>query len=219
MGLENPEGVMYLNTEANKRLPFPSKFKEFNITDPLQVVEAFEHAETKPDIHTVVVDSQTFLMDQYESTYVLGSANTMAAWGDYAQFFKTLMQQTVASSTKNVYFTAHTKTSYNEGDMVLETKVPVKGSLQGNGIEAYFSVVIACKRMTIKQLEGYKSPLLNISEEEMEDGFKYVFQTRLTKDTVNERIRAPLKMFSRQETFIDNNVEHLTKRLHEYYGN
>ena len=198
MGLENPPGVMYLNTEANKKLPFPSKFQEFNITDPLQVNEAFDHAETKPEIHTVVVDSQTFLMDQFESTYVLGSSDTMKGWSNYAQYFKTLMQQNVAGSTKNVYFTAHTVTTYNEADMVMETKVPVKGALKNNGIEAYFSVVIACKRKTIKELEPYKNSLLNISEDEMEDGFKYVFQTRLTKDTVNERIRAPLKMFSRQ---------------------
>ena len=26
MNLRNPEGVMYLNTEANKKLPFPAKF-------------------------------------------------------------------------------------------------------------------------------------------------------------------------------------------------
>jgi len=77
--LSNPEGVMYLNTEANKKLPFKSKFKEFNITDPLQIIEALTHAETMPDVHTVIVDSLTFMMDQYESTYVLTSANTMKA--------------------------------------------------------------------------------------------------------------------------------------------
>ena len=27
MGLTNPEGVMYLNCESGKRLPFPAKFK------------------------------------------------------------------------------------------------------------------------------------------------------------------------------------------------
>jgi hypothetical protein len=26
MGLKNPEGVMYLNCEAGKKLPFPAKF-------------------------------------------------------------------------------------------------------------------------------------------------------------------------------------------------
>ena len=42
MGLKNPEGVMYLNCEAGKKLPFRAKFKQYTITDPLQVNEAFE---------------------------------------------------------------------------------------------------------------------------------------------------------------------------------
>ena len=79
MGLQDQEGVMYLNTEAGKRLPFKNKFKSFTITDPLQVLEAFDFAETDPTIHTIVVDSLTYLLDMYESLYVLNSANTMKA--------------------------------------------------------------------------------------------------------------------------------------------
>ena len=44
------------------------------------------------------------------------------------------MQQYVAKSTKNAIFIAHTADSVNESEMVLETKVPVKGSLKNNGI-------------------------------------------------------------------------------------
>jgi len=60
----------------------------------------------------------------------------MKAWGDFAEFFRELMQQYVAKSTKNVVFIAHTLDSYNEGEMVMETKVPVKGSLKNNGINS-----------------------------------------------------------------------------------
>ena len=77
--LPNPEGVMYLNCEAGKKLPFRAKFKQYTITDPMQVLEALDHAETQPDIHTVVVDTLTYLMEMYESIYVLNSANTMKA--------------------------------------------------------------------------------------------------------------------------------------------
>lgn len=139
--------------------------------------------------------------------------------GDFAQYFKTLMQQHVAASTKNVYFTAHTLGTLNEAEMIVETKVPVKGSLKNNGIEAYFSTVVATKRVSIKDLEPYQSDLLNISDEERMLGFKHCFQTKLTKDTIHERIRAPMGMWTTQETFIDNNVQHLTRRLKEYYGN
>lgn len=79
MGLEKPEGVMYLNCESGKKLPFRAKFKQYTITDPHQVFEAFDAAEGMADIHTIVIDSLTYLMDMYESLYVLNSANTMKA--------------------------------------------------------------------------------------------------------------------------------------------
>ena len=79
MGLEKPEGVMYLNCESGKRLPFKAKFKQYTITDPYQVLEAFDAAETMEGIHTIVVDSLTYLLDMFESLYVLNSANTMKA--------------------------------------------------------------------------------------------------------------------------------------------
>ena len=83
-GLQNPEGVMYLNCEAGKKLPFRAKFKQFVITDPLQVYEAFDAAENMPDVHTIVVDTLTYLMDMYESIYVYNAANGQKAWGDFA---------------------------------------------------------------------------------------------------------------------------------------
>lgn len=216
-GLDNPEGVMYLNCENGKRLPFRSKFKEYTITDPLQVYEAFTAAEGMPHIHTIIVDSLTYLMDMYESVYVLTSTNTMKSWGDYAQFFKNLMQQYVAKSSKKVIFIAHTRDSYNESEMVRETSVPVKGSLQSNGIESYFTCVIAAKKVKVNDLAKYKSDLLNITEEEKMLEYKHVFQTRLTRDTVNERIRNPVGLFSTDETFIDNSVQSVLNRLETYY--
>ena len=217
-GLQNPEGVMYLNCEAGKKLPFRAKFKQFTITDPLQVYEAFDAAENMPDVHTIVVDTLTYLMDMYESLYVYNSTNTQKAWGDFAQYYKALMQNYVAKSTKNVIFLAHTADQLNEGEMIMETKVPVKGSIKNNGIESYFSLVIATKKVQLKALKDYQSDLLTITPEEQALGFKYVFQTKLTKETVGERLRGPLGMFDTQETFIDNNAQLVMDRLHEYYS-
>ena len=217
MGMDKPEGVMYLNCEAGKKLPFKAKFKQYTITDPLQVNEAFDAAERMPDIHTIVVDSLTYLLDMYESSYVLSSTNGIQAWGQFAQYFKVLMQHYVAKSTKNVIFTAHTADTLNEGEMVMETKVPVKGSLKNNGIESYFTIVIASKKVPLKALKEYNSPLLTITPEEEALGYKYVFQTKLTKDTVNERLRGPLGLFDTKETYVDNNIQQILNRLHEYY--
>lgn len=179
--------------------------------------EAFDASESLPEVHTIVIDSLTYLLDMYESLYVLNSANTMKAWGDFSQYFKQLMQQYVARSSKNVIFTAHTSDTLNESEMVMETKVPVKGALKNNGIESYFTVVIASKKMALKNLKDYGSDLLTITPEEEALGYKYVFQTKLTKETVNERLRGPLGLFSTQETFIDNNMQLVLDRLHDYY--
>ena len=218
MGIDKPEGVMYLNCENNKKLPFKSKFMEKGVTDPLQIYEALLKAEEMPDIHTIVVDTLTYLMDMYETVHVLTAANTMKAWGEYAQFLKRLMSQYVAVSTKNIIFLAHTSDIMNEAEMVNETMVKVKGSLMNQGVESFFSTVLSSKKVPVNKLEQYSSPLLNISEEEQMLGFKYVFQTRLTKETVNERMRSSLGMWSVDETFIDNNIQHVINRLHEYYN-
>lgn len=217
MGLRDPEKVMYLNCESGKRLPFKANFKQYTITDPLQVFEAFDAADGL-GMHTIIIDSLTYLMDMYESLYVVNSPNTMKAWGDFAQYYKMLMQQKVAGSRQKVIFTAHTVDSVNESEMVMETKVPVKGSLKNNGIESYFSVVIASKKVPLKALKDYHSDLLHITPEEEALGFKYVFQTKITKDTVNERLRGPLGLFDTKETYIDNNIQQVLDRLESYYS-
>lgn len=218
MGLRNPEGVMYLNCESGKKLPFRAKFQQFVITDPMQIFEAFDAAETMPGVHTIVIDTLTYLLEMYESLYVINSANTMKAWGDFSQYFKTLMQDKVAKSTKNVIFLAHTADKLNESEMTVETSVPVKGSLKNNGIESYFSVCIGSKKVPLKALKEYGSSMLTITPEEEALGFKYVYQTKLTRDTVGERLRGPLGLFDTKETYIDNNLQLVLDRLHQYYA-
>lgn len=219
MSMVNPERVAYLNTENGKRLPFPAKFKQVTVTDPLQVPASIEGLNGNPDYDVIVVDSLSFLMQMYEQQYVNTASNTMKAWGDYSGFFINLMQQSVAKSDKKIIFTSHVEDKYNEAELVTETKAVIKGSSAKIGVEAYFSCVVMAKRMPIKTLENYETDnkFLNITEEERELGFKYVFQTRHTKDCINEKIRHPLNMWSKQETYIDNNVDFLLQRLEEYY--
>lgn len=221
MGLNSaphPEGVWYANCESGKKLPFKAKLRQFTITDPMQLFEMFDAAEAKPEVHTIVIDTLTYLLDMYESLYIYNNANTQKAWGDFSQYFKTLMQQKVAASTKRVIFLAHTADQLNESEMSMETKVPVKGALKNNGIESYFSCVIATKKVPLKVLKDYSNDLLTITPEEEALGFKYVFQTRLTKETVGERIRGPLGLWNTKETFIDNNMQLVLDRLKDYYG-
>lgn len=216
--IKNQENWLYLNCEAGKRLPFKNKFQNYRIDDPYQIYEAFDYA-TDPanNIAGIAVDSLTFLMDMVETQVVLTSANTMKGWGEYQQYFKKLMQEKVVKFGKPVVFIAHVKDILDEKNMEMKTMVPIKGALANQGVEAYFSTVVAAKKLPLKDLEGYSSDLLHITEEEKDLGFKYIFQTRITKNTTGERIRSPMGLFTKEQTYMDNDCQVLLDHLTEYY--
>lgn len=135
--LRNQDKWLFMNTEAGKRLPFKNKFRSARVSDPYEVLQAFDYAiEHRDEVEGVIIDSLTFLMDQYESKYVLTSSNTMKAWSDFQQYFKTLMQDKVIKFGKPVLMIAHTLKILNESTGEFEVSVPIKGALKNNGIEA-----------------------------------------------------------------------------------
>lgn len=214
-GLRDPEGVMYLNCEG-KPLPFNSKFKEYSIEEPEQVFEALTAVNSMANIHTVVIDSLTFLMDMYETKRVNTASNTQKGWGEYGAFLKSLCLDFLKKCTKNVIVLAHTGTRYNEQDLVQETKVSIKGSVgKTNGVESYFTTVIYTKVLPIDKLSP--NALLSITSKEERRGCKYVFQTDKTKETGNESMKAPDGLFSDDEVFIDNNAQYILDKLGEFY--
>lgn len=215
--LKDPEGVLFMNCEAGKDLPMQTKFAKMVVTDPYQIWDAFDRAEQSDKYHTIVIDTITFMMDMFESVHVVNAADGRGAWGLYAQFWKTLLQDKVANSKKRVIMLAHTMDLLNDKEGVMETLVKVKGSTMNQGVEAYFSIIIGSKKLSLKKLEKYQNDHLIITPEEEALGFKYVFQTQLTKETVNERIRSPMDLWSRNETFIDNDAQFVLDQLDEYY--
>lgn len=218
--IRNQDRWVYLNCEAGKRLPFRNQFNNVRIADPYEVWSYFDECtENKDQVDGIIIDSSTFLMDMFETQYVLGAADTMKGWSQYAQFFKTLMQQKVTLFGKPVIVIAHLLDVLDEKSMEMRTSVPVKGALKNNGIEAYFSTVVAAKKVAVKELEKFGSKMLVITEEERELGFKHVFQTRITKQSTGYRIRSPMGMFDKAETFVDNDCQVLLDHLNEFYGN
>ena len=216
--LEDQEGVLYLNCEAGKEIPFRNKFVQEIITDPLDMLDILEEAEESDEIHTIVIDSLSLLMEMYESVHVLTSTDTRAAWGNYAQFFRELMQSFVANSKKRYIILAHTDAELNKDTGIYEVKVPVKGQLKKISVEAYFSIIVAAKKLRVKELEGYKNDMLDITKREKTVGFKHVFQTLPTKETVGERMRGPFDLWEDEQTFIDNNAQMLLDYVDDYYN-
>lgn len=218
--LRDQEKWFYLGVEAGKPLPFKNSFKDLKIEDPYQVFEAFDYATSNPDeCNGVIIDSLTFLMDMFESQYVLNSSNTMKAWSTYNQFFKTLMQDKILKFGKPTIILAHTQDFLDERTLETKTYVPIKGSLKAQGIEAYFTSVVSTKKMALKDLEPYKNDMLTITEDDELLGYTYCFQTKLTKQTLGERIRSPMGMFTKEQTYISNDAQVLLDHLKSYYNN
>jgi hypothetical protein len=217
MHMTNQEKGVYFNTDL-KTLPFKSKFTEVSITEAIQINDYVAQVEAEPNMEFAVLDTVSFLMSQFEQQNVVGSANGQQAWGNYANFYKQLIHQ-IKSGTKDYAIMTHTEDKLNEKDMVLETKAAIKGSVGRIGIEADFSVILTAKRMSIKALKGYENDLLHITEEEEEDEYKYVLMTKVDKNTLGEKTRAPIGLWDRKEKYIDNNLQIVFDKLHEYYNN
>lgn len=213
--VKDDPSIAYLNTDL-KDLPFKATFPELKITSPQIIIPAIAELESKEEIKTVILDTITFLMDQYETQVVGKAVNTMKAWGDYAKFYKEFMHA-IKSGTKNYIIFAHTKDVYNESELVTEIKVPVKGSVGHTGVEADFTTIIGTKKVPLSKLEGFQNDLLTITPREEALGFKYVFQTYIDKDTLQDKMRSAMGLWADNEMYIDNDILHVTKRLEEYY--
>lgn len=211
--------VLYLNCEGGKPLPFKNKFKNKVVTDPEDIILMLEFLaddETKNPYNFIVIDTISFMMDMFETIHVLPARDTQKMWGQYAQFFKRLINE---SSKVDSFFIhlGHLQRELDEEAGMFRTSVPVKGALAKKGLEAYFTTVINVSKETVKDLQKTSNSLLNITEEDEELGYKHVFQTRTTKKTLGDRIRSPMGMWNKDELYIDNNLVPVIKRLIQYY--
>lgn len=216
MNMDTPERVAYLNADL-KELPFRTKFgKNVVIPDPAAIIPTIAAIEESPDLDSGIIDTITFLMNMYEKQYINTSTDAFP-WKHYANFYYDVIHA-IKSGTKNYAVLAHVKKIMNDDEMVMETVVPVKGAIKAIGVEADFTTIIATKKVAIKKLEGFENSLLNITDNEIEDGFKYVFQTRIDKDSIGEKMRSAIGLWERKEKYIDNNIGSVFTRLNEYYN-
>lgn len=217
MNLPNQDRMVYLNTDL-KELPFKANFlKNVEVADALDVLAYISEIESNEKVEGAVLDTITFLMSLYERQYVSNSANGQKAWGDYGNFYKEFIHA-IKSGSKDYAILAHEETTLNEQAMQLETRIPIKGAVGKIGVEADFTTILSTKQMPIKKLEGMENDLLRITDEEREDGFKYVFATRVVKESIGEKMRSAIGLWKRNELYIDNDLNQVFTRLREYYA-
>ncbi len=209
--------MVYLNTDL-KALPFKSNFAAVaDISDAVQILDFIDEIESNPDVTGAVLDTITFLMIMFERQYVATARDTQKAWGEYGNFYREFIHR-IKSGTKDYIVLAHEDTVFNEEKMEYESKVPLKGAVGKVGVEADFTTIVGSKQVPISKLKDQSNSLLNITEEEVEDGIKHVFVTRKTKDFQGEKMRAPIGFWDRSELYIDNDVQLILDRMKSFYG-
>ena len=206
----------YLNTDL-KELPVKGKFlADIMVSDSMEIFDYLQEIEGNQDVDGAVLDTLTFLMAMYERQYVVNSSNTQKAWGDYGNYYRELIH-TIKAGSKNYVIMAHEDTFLNEQTAQMESRIPIKGSVGKVGAEADFSIILNTQQVPIKKLEAYQNDLLHITDEEREDGVKYVFCTRINKENLGGKMRSPIGLWKREELYIDNDVSLVFQRLKEYY--
>lgn len=217
MKLHNQEKMVYLNCDL-KELPFKSKFAvNAEVADAYNVLDFIDEIESQPGIEGGVLDTITFLMAMFERQYVNTATDTQKAWGKYGNFYRDLIHR-LKSGTKDYAILAHAETKHNEDEMKMETSVPIKGAVGKIGVEADFTTILSTRQIAISKLKDFENDLLHITDEEKEDGFKFVFVTRITKDSIGEKMRSAMGLWTRKELYIDNDLNQVFARLKQYYG-
>jgi hypothetical protein len=214
------ESMVYLNTDL-KEIPFRDRFMaNVEIANATDVLDYIQEIEGNPEVTGAVLDTLTFLMGMYERQYVVPLAGTkqgQSAWGDYGNFYREFIHE-IKSGSKDYVINAHEDVSLNEQAMTMESRVPIKGAVGKVGVEADFTTILSTMQIPIKKLEGFENDLLHITDNEQEDGVKYVFCTRITKETAGSKMRSAMGLWDRKELYIDNDMAQVFARLHEYYN-
>lgn len=218
--LENPKKKLYLNFES-KDVPFQFDFVERKIVDPYQLhtlsEKLIENGTEKFD--TLIVDSITACMSLFTVKYMgQDCTDTRAAWGAYGDFYEKWAKEILPRLPQQVIVLAHVDEYEEKGTLNTYYQAVVQGRLAKIGLEADFGLVANTVLMPTADLKNFETPLLNVTEEDEIEGFKYVIQTRKTLDTKDTKIRSPLGMWDKNETYIDSNVQLLLDRFNQYYS-
>ena len=216
--IPNQQDWLYLNCETNKPLPFAHKFKEFVIKNPSDLKKMIHVGTTNDKCKGIIIDTLTSALDMQEMHAKRTAADdTYRVWDNYRSYILDIFQQGVANCNKPIIFLCHVEMTKDiRGRSKLA--IAVKGSTSDRGIESFFTNILYSDYVELNDLEGHENPYLKITEDEKIDEGKYVFQTRKTSTGVGLNIRQTRDLWSRKETYIDNNIVHVINKIKAKYG-
>jgi hypothetical protein len=210
--------VAYLSADLTDISCHAKDIKELKIKDARKVPTYIKKCEANDEVNYIVLDTLTSLMGMFERQHVVPKAGTkegMSAWGDYGNFYGDSVHALKAGKKHTIVF-AHDEARYDEDKMEIVSKVPIKGAVGKIGSEKDFSVILTSRLVSLKELEPFENPWLNITEDELFNEKKYVFQTKPYKGE-GSMSRTPMGMFDRHSVFIDNDVAMVIDLLQKRY--
>lgn len=215
--IPNQNSWLYLNCETNKPLPFSHNFKEVVITNPSQLSKMIKSGADNPKCEGIIIDTFTSALDMQEMYAKKTAEDKYKIWDMYRDYILNLFQGSIANCNKPIIFLCHVEMAKDiKGRSKLA--ISVKGSTSNRGIESYFTNIVYADYVELDELDEYENSMLTINEDEKIDDGKYVFQTRKTAMGVGLNIRQSKNLWSRNETYIDNNIMHVINKLKAYYG-
>lgn len=216
--LKNREKYAYLNGDK-KDLPIGganSFLTNKVLHNPVELLGFYDQLEASEKCEGIILDTLTFMMKNFLRK-TQEELSGFDVWNAYAEHYN-LWNDKVKASNKTHIIMAHTNTTLNTQSGNMEAKIPLKGQVGEVGAEADQTIIVTSMQMPIGKLEKYKTPLLTFSEEERLAGSKYVFSTKIIKETVGDRTRSPFGMWTMDEAFIDNDIQLVLDRIDEFYS-
>lgn len=215
--IPNQPDWLYLNCETNKPLPFNHKFNEVVIKSPAKLATYVQQAAANAKCKGIIIDTLTSALDMQEMYAKRTAEDKYQIWDKYRDYILNLFQNGVANCNKPIIFICHVEMAKDiKGRSKLA--IAVKGSTANRGIESFFTNIVYADYVDLDELDEYKNDYLHINEDEKLDDGKYVFQTRKTSSGVGLNIRSTKGLWSRNETYIDNNIMHVINKLQAFYS-
>lgn len=204
----------------DKPLPFkkPENMQVKVPPTPRDVLAYLEQAIASDKISIITLDTMTQMASDYVNEYVTNSDDGFAAWGELKKYLTDIVTA-VKRSPKPIIMMAHEQATLNEATGIVDQSAPFQGGFAKIGLEASFTTIVGCRVIQPSKLEDrHLNDLLVVTEQEEIEDMKYVFQTRLTRDTRGCKYRSPMGVFAPNELYIDNDAVLVMQRLNEFHN-